>query len=96
MTTAVTTAVVIRALLPYIFPKKLLRLQDKYVVITGCDTGFGSLAVDEITKSGAKVIAMCLTVEGCKAAITSGKLNAYLRLEPEYVRFIYIKLFRSF
>ena len=36
------------------------------VVITGCDSGFGLLACSRLAKEGVKVVAACLTSEGCK------------------------------
>ena len=36
------------------------------VVITGCDSGFGLLACSRLAKEGVKVVAACLTSDGCK------------------------------
>ncbi|XP_047405356.1 retinol dehydrogenase 16 [Sciurus carolinensis] len=41
-------------------------LQDKYVFITGCDSGFGSLLARQLDMRGLKVLAACLTEEGAK------------------------------
>jgi len=35
------------------------------VLITGCDTGFGSLAATALARAGYPVVASCLTAEGC-------------------------------
>ena len=39
---------------------------NSVVLITGCDTGFGSLATTVLSRAGYKVVASCLTVEGCQ------------------------------
>lgn len=56
--------------LGYIAIKWLLRqprvgnLNDKYVFITGCDSGFGNLLAKKLDNLGMKVIAGCLTEKG--------------------------------
>lgn len=42
----------------------LENLSDKYVFITGCDSGFGNLLAKQLDKRGMKVLATCLTEEG--------------------------------
>jgi dehydrogenase/reductase SDR family protein 9 len=42
-----------------------LKPAQSVVLITGCDTGFGLLATSQLSKAGYKVIAACLTTEGC-------------------------------
>ncbi|XP_069829033.1 short-chain dehydrogenase/reductase family 9C member 7-like [Dendropsophus ebraccatus] len=44
----------------------LENLTDKYVFITGCDTGFGNLLAKQLDKRGMKVLAACLTDHGAK------------------------------
>ncbi|XP_056418472.1 retinol dehydrogenase 7-like isoform X2 [Hyla sarda] len=44
----------------------LENLSDKYVFITGCDTGFGNLLAKQLDKRGMKVLASCLTNEGAE------------------------------
>ncbi|XP_069829034.1 short-chain dehydrogenase/reductase family 9C member 7-like [Dendropsophus ebraccatus] len=44
----------------------LENLTDKYVFITGCDTGFGNLLAKQLDKRGMKVLAACLTNHGAK------------------------------
>ncbi|XP_075708132.1 retinol dehydrogenase 7-like isoform X1 [Rhinoderma darwinii] len=44
----------------------LENLSDKYVFITGCDTGFGNLLVKQLDKRGMKVLAGCLTETGAE------------------------------
>ncbi|GAB1295678.1 RDH16 family member 1 [Apodemus speciosus] len=41
-------------------------LQDKYVFITGCDSGFGNLLARQLDRRGMRVLAACLTEEGTK------------------------------
>ncbi|XP_073525146.1 retinol dehydrogenase 7-like [Phyllobates terribilis] len=44
----------------------LENLTDKYVFITGCDTGFGNLLAKQLDKHGMKVLAACLTDRGAE------------------------------
>ncbi|KAM4796030.1 retinol dehydrogenase 7-like [Rhinophrynus dorsalis] len=44
----------------------LQNLSDKYVLITGCDSGFGNLAAKQLDKCGLKVLAACLTERGAE------------------------------
>ncbi|XP_077339661.1 retinol dehydrogenase 16-like [Lithobates pipiens] len=39
-------------------------LSDKYVFITGCDTGFGNLLAKQLDSQGINVLAACLTEKG--------------------------------
>ncbi|XP_038607687.1 dehydrogenase/reductase SDR family member 9 [Tachyglossus aculeatus] len=43
---------------------KVEGVTDKYVFITGCDTGFGNLAAKTFDKKGFRVLAACLTETG--------------------------------
>lgn len=43
---------------------KIARIYDKYVLITGCDSGFGHLLVKRLDSRGVNVFAGCLTEEG--------------------------------
>ncbi|KAG8585682.1 hypothetical protein GDO81_005110 [Engystomops pustulosus] len=44
----------------------LPNLLDKYVLITGCDSGFGNLAAKQLDKRGINVLAACLTEKGAE------------------------------
>ncbi|XP_044143808.1 retinol dehydrogenase 7-like isoform X1 [Bufo gargarizans] len=44
----------------------LENLTDKYVFITGCDTGFGNLLAKQLDNRGMKVLAACLTDHGAE------------------------------
>ncbi|KAM4044630.1 retinol dehydrogenase 7-like isoform 2-T3 [Anomaloglossus baeobatrachus] len=44
----------------------LENLTGKYVLITGCDSGFGNLLSKQLDKRGMKVLAACLTVKGAE------------------------------
>ncbi|XP_056418451.1 retinol dehydrogenase 7-like isoform X2 [Hyla sarda] len=44
----------------------LENLTDKYVFITGCDTGFGNLLAKQLDKRGMRVLAACLTDHGAE------------------------------
>ncbi|XP_067843430.1 dehydrogenase/reductase SDR family member 9-like isoform X1 [Heptranchias perlo] len=56
---------------------KIEKLSDKYVFITGCDTGFGNLAAKVLDIGGFRVLAGCLTEEGAQdlKKETSGRLK---------------------
>nr|XP_051688685.1 retinol dehydrogenase 16 isoform X8 [Oryctolagus cuniculus] len=42
------------------------QLLDKFVFITGCDSGFGSLLARQLDRRGLRVLAACLTEEGAE------------------------------
>lgn len=69
---------------------KIADFTDKYIFITGCDTGFGNLAARTFDKKGFHVIAACLTESGSTAlkAKTSGRLHTVLLdvTDPENVK----------
>ncbi|MEE6471621.1 hypothetical protein FKM82_009316 [Ascaphus truei] len=44
----------------------LQNLSDKYVLITGCDTGFGNLLAKQLDRRGLRVLAACLTEKGAE------------------------------
>ncbi|XP_054859276.1 retinol dehydrogenase 5 [Eublepharis macularius] len=49
----------------YFRDQQMLRsFKDKYVFITGCDTGFGNLLAKRLDKKGFRVLAGCLTLKG--------------------------------
>lgn len=41
-------------------------LSDKYVFITGCDSGFGNLLAKQLVDRGMRVLAACFTEEGAQ------------------------------
>lgn len=53
---------------------------QKYVFITGCDSGFGNLLARQLDRKGFKVIAGCLTEKGAAdlAAATTPRLKTLL------------------
>ncbi|KAK2501682.1 hypothetical protein MC885_006517 [Smutsia gigantea] len=69
---------------------RIANITDKYIFITGCDTGFGNLAARTFDKKGFHVIAACLTESGSTAlkAGTSERLHTVLLdvTDPENVR----------
>ncbi|XP_075447569.1 retinol dehydrogenase 7-like [Ascaphus truei] len=44
----------------------LQNLSDKYVLITGCDSGFGNLLAKQLDRRGLRVLAACLTEKGAE------------------------------
>ncbi|XP_058285399.1 dehydrogenase/reductase SDR family member 9 [Hylobates moloch] len=69
---------------------KIEDITDKYIFITGCDSGFGNLAARTFDKKGFHVIAACLTESGSTAlkAETSERLHTVLLdvTDPENVK----------
>ena len=59
--------------------KKVGELDKKYVLITGCDSGFGRQTAISLDKMGACVLATCLTKEGEQSlkSVTSDKLKTF-------------------
>ena len=49
-----------------------LDISGRWVVVTGCDSGFGRGIVEALVARGAKVVACCFTAEGSSAALTAG------------------------
>ncbi|XP_077978847.1 retinol dehydrogenase 7-like [Glandiceps talaboti] len=55
-------------LLQWLVRKPTIRgIPDKYVLITGCDRGFGNMLTKRLDKTGFHVFATCLSQQGCKA-----------------------------
>nr|XP_033792685.1 uncharacterized protein LOC117356901 isoform X2 [Geotrypetes seraphini] len=48
----------------YWYRQILQNLTDKYVFITGCDSGFGNLLARQLDEQGLRVLAACLTQRG--------------------------------
>ena len=57
-----------------------LAIDGKYVLITGCDSGFGRETAICLDKMGVNVLATCLTKEGEKSlkSVTSKKMKTFL------------------
>ncbi|XP_051883307.1 retinol dehydrogenase 7-like [Pristis pectinata] len=45
---------------------RVKNIQEKFVFITGCDTGFGNLLAKQLDKQGFNVIAACFTANGAE------------------------------
>ena len=60
-------------------PRSKVDIKGKYVLITGCDSGFGRLTAIRLDKMGACVLASCLTKEGERSlkSVTSDKLKTF-------------------
>ncbi|XP_004601678.2 retinol dehydrogenase 16-like [Sorex araneus] len=56
------------------------QLRDKYVFITGCDSGFGNLLARQLDLLGLRVLAACLTETGAESlkAKTSDRLDTVI------------------
>jgi len=51
-------------------------IANRWVVVTGCDSGFGLGIVEALAARGAKVVAFCLTPSGAEAALRDGAARA--------------------
>ena len=62
-----------------LIPRAKVDLKGKYVLITGCDSGFGRETAIRLDKMGACVLATCLTKEGEQSlkSVTSDKLKTF-------------------
>ncbi|KAM5180601.1 uncharacterized protein ACMZJ9_001097 [Mantella aurantiaca] len=69
----------------------LENLTDKYVFITGCDSGFGNLLAKQLDKRGMKVLAACLTETGAESL----KKEASSRLQTRIVNVTNFESVRS-
>ena len=60
-------------------PTSKIDLKGKYVLITGCDSGFGRQTAITLDEMGACVLATCLTKEGEQSlkSVTSDKLKTF-------------------
>ncbi|XP_022792972.1 retinol dehydrogenase 7-like [Stylophora pistillata] len=69
----------ITALARFFSRRRSIALDQKYVLITGCDSGFGRETAIRLDKMGAYVLATCLTEEGEKSlrSATSDKLKTF-------------------
>lgn len=63
-----------------VFRKAIINIQEKCVVITGCDSGFGKAAAIELDKIGIRVFATCLTIKGQEElkSVCSDKLKTII------------------
>ena len=59
---------------------KVPNLHSKYILITGCDTGFGRETAVRLDRMGIHVLATCLTEEGAKGvkSVTSERLKTFV------------------
>lgn len=53
-----------------------LEIEGQWVVVTGCDSGFGRGIVEALVARGAQVVAFCLTPEGAASALGAGAAQA--------------------
>ncbi len=61
----ITTGYITYKILDYFYRKpSLSHLDSRYILVTGCDSGFGHAAAKKLDSLGCHVIAACLTEEG--------------------------------
>ena len=60
-------------------PRSKVNIKEKFVLITGCDSGFGRETAIRLDEMGACVFATCLTKEGEQSlkSVTSDKLKIF-------------------
>lgn len=78
--TTVAAAVILTLIISRFFSRRRsVDLDQKYVLITGCDSGFGRETAIRLDKMGACVLATCLTEEGEQSlkSATSDKLKTF-------------------
>ncbi|MFT4979479.1 MAG: hypothetical protein ACI8S6_005390 [Myxococcota bacterium] len=51
-------------------------VDGRWIVVTGCDSGFGRGVVGELVDRGAQIVAMCLTPEGAREALAQDPAHA--------------------
>ena len=63
-----------------LIPRSKVDIKEKFVLITGCDSGFGRETAIRLDKMGVRVLATCLTEEGEQSlrSVTSDKLKTFL------------------
>ncbi|CAH3024973.1 unnamed protein product [Porites evermanni] len=66
-------------LLKSLLPKRSIDIRGKYVLITGCDSGFGRATAIRLDEMGVRVLATCLTSDGEKGlkSVTSDRLKTF-------------------
>lgn len=62
-----------------LIPRSKVDIKDKFVLITGCDSGFGQETAVRLDKVGACVLATCLTKEGEQSlkSVASDRLKTF-------------------
>ena len=62
-----------------ISPRSKVDIKDKYVLISGCDSGFGRETAIRLDEMGVRVLATCLTKEGEQSlkSVTSNRLKTF-------------------
>ncbi|PFX24211.1 short-chain dehydrogenase/reductase family 9C member 7-like isoform X1 [Stylophora pistillata] len=95
---AIVTFVSILLILP-IFSRRntaTLNIKDKYVLITGCDSGFGRETALRLDKMGVCVLATCLTEEGEQSlrSVASEKLKTFQMdvTDPQQIEAVFFKV----
>ena len=63
----------------WLIPQSKVAIKGKYVLITGCDSGFGRETAIRLDKMGVCVLATCLTKQGEQSlkSVTSNKLKTF-------------------
>ena len=66
-------------MIPWWTRKVNLNINGKFVLVTGCDSGFGRETAMKLDKMGVHVLATCLTKEGEQSlkAATSDRLKTF-------------------
>ena len=62
-----------------LIPRSKVNIKEKFVLITGCDSGFGRETAIRLDKMGVRVLATCLTEQGEQSlrSSTSDRLKTF-------------------
>lgn len=78
----ITATVMVLWLLVWLYrdSREIEGISDKYVFVTGCDTGFGNLLCKNLDRRGFRVLAGCFTEKGADdlRRVTSSRLKTVL------------------
>lgn len=79
MMTTVIVALIVVLLISWCKRKANLNINGKFVLITGCDSGFGRETAIRLDEMGVRVLATCLTKEGEQSLkyVASDKLKTF-------------------
>jgi len=79
MMTTVIVALIVVLLISWWKRKANLNINEKFVLITGCDSGYGRETAIRLDEMGVRVLATCLTKEGEQSlkSVASDKLKTF-------------------
>ncbi|CAD5114012.1 DgyrCDS3174 [Dimorphilus gyrociliatus] len=80
LTSILLLIILLRCIEHFIRSIYIRNIKNRYVLITGCDTGFGNLLAKRLDNKGMNVIATCLTEKGAKdlSLSSSNRLTTFI------------------